>query len=768
MLDAPEGATVLLEVRPEHAAWLNTYRTVLVSRQLKLVAWATVAHANDLANAAPDFWDWISHLVEAPGGPHGFARRGLAQAGPRIAWVGDDLDRLREASGRVGASLRVGARVSYQELVEAAAAPGWLLVDGLDDPEQLVRLRWALAEARRSETSVLMHPKIAPLPGWCPLHDRAMSWTAAHEQVGERGKLGIVDAARVALLLDLEPEAIERVGALSEVDPGRRGELLLASDPGVALLETVPEAAKLGDPSDALVWRAGLQALPSDDEVETLLFAAPSAERWLRLAELALSLRQWEAAQRWAEAVDDPSIAEAADALRSYAISRQRPPRAYVDPQFDESAPHHTPPYEQSASTVRFVDREAELEALHAQLVAQGSLVVVQGMAGVGKTELVAQYAYRHLHDYDVVAWAQVGARKLEDVLSDLARALLEPAEPLPSTTAELIDLVSKALKERPRVLVVLDDVRDADNLWLPVHGHVLVTSRRRDLPVPERASTLELGVLAPGHALTLLLGERQLQGPQLQAARELSAWLGGLPLSLAIARQAMHARELMPQELLVQLREDPSPLRLNLNLEERLSWSFAQLDTNDGLARDMLLIAACLADAAIPFEVITGALTQLRAAELQEQALQIARTRLVDLGLANVEEDGLRLYSAVALVARSRASDAHAQAAVHGLAGFVRRVVGNSSSLSVLGLSKLRPHLRQVVERTQRGISDDEFVLTLGLARELRMTGDYPGALRVCEHGLALVEDEAQRAPLLAEAGHTQLGMGRVVEAET
>lgn len=749
MLDAPEGATVLLEIRPEHATWLNTYRTVLVSRQIKLVAWASEAHADHLANTAPDFWDWISHLVDAPGGPHGFALRGLAQAGPRIAWFGDDLDSLREASGRAGPSPQVTAGANYSELVEAAEAPGWLLIDDLDNSELLLRLRWALAEARRSEPCVLIHPCIAALPGWCPLHDRAMPWTAAATTLRELGD----DAARVALLLDLEPEAHQRAGVLASLEPGRRAQVLHASDSGVALLGVMPQAAIPTEPSDALVWRAGLGKPSPDDEIEELLRLPPAAERWRRLAELALSLRQWDAARRWAEAVDDPSVAEAADALRSYAISRQRPPRVY----FGDS---------RGSGPIDFVDRELELEALHAKLAAEDSVVAVFGMAGVGKTELVAQYAYQHLHDYDAIAWAQVAERELGDVLTELAQALVEPADLVPSTTAELMVVVNDALRQRSQALVVLDDVRDTDSLWLPDTGRVLITSRRGDLPLPDRASTLHLAVLAPNNALRLLLGERELQGPQLRAAHELCERLGGLPLSLAIAKRELDRGEATPQQLLARLSEDPG--RLSLDMKTRLSWSLARLDADtvgDGLARDMLLVAACLADAAIPDEVIAGALSQLRAMHIADEALRVAQERLVNLGLVSIGADGLRLHPAIAQVARPLASDAHARAATHGLADLVRR--DQSYATVQAGLTKLRPHLRWIVARMQPGASDDEFVLAVGLAQELRLAGDYRGTLSVCEHVLGWAQDDARRARLLVESGYAQLGLGRYADAE-
>jgi len=405
---------------------------------------------------------------------------------------------------------------------------------------------------------------------------------------------------------------------------------------------------------------------------------------------------------------------------------------------------HNLPP-----RPLDFVGRAAELELLDAHLEDDGSSVAVVGMAGVGKSALVLEYAHRNLHKYDVVAWVQVGGREHAEVVSDLAQVLREP---------ERVSVVSEVLKVR-RALVVLDDVRDAAELRLLEASHVLLTTRRRDLPLPAGASTVVIGLLEPADALQMLVGDRRVQGPQLRAARELCEALGRLPLALALAKGMLDRGELTPLELLSEVRMDRS--HDLLSLDAVLLGSLAQLD---GLARDMLSVAACLGDAPIPKEVIAGAVAQLHGARVAAEAMGTAKARLVASSLATIDDHGLRLHPMIARSVRRQALEVHERAAVRGLAQMVDQA--GSDSLALLSLAELQPHLREVVARMQPGASSDEFVLALGLARQLLSAGIYEEALRVCEGLLAWVEDAERRAWLLDEAGHAQRRLGRYDEA--
>jgi hypothetical protein len=73
----------------------------------------------------------------------------------------------------------------------------------------------------------------------------------------------------------------------------------------------------------------------------------------------------------------------------------------------EKSIVHNLPP-----KSSQFVKRERELEAIQNVLrpkdptrVGEITQCKLQGMGGIGKTEIALEYAYRHMSDYDAIFW---------------------------------------------------------------------------------------------------------------------------------------------------------------------------------------------------------------------------------------------------------------------------------------------------------------------------------------------------------------------------
>ena len=66
--ESKPGSTLILDVDDddEEFAALNIVRPVLREKGLRVVIWAREGISAKLAHRAPDFFDWISHRVEAP------------------------------------------------------------------------------------------------------------------------------------------------------------------------------------------------------------------------------------------------------------------------------------------------------------------------------------------------------------------------------------------------------------------------------------------------------------------------------------------------------------------------------------------------------------------------------------------------------------------------------------------------------------------------------------------------------------------------------
>ena len=108
-----------------------------------------------------------------------------------------------------------------------------------------------------------------------------------------------------------------------------------------------------------------------------------------------------------------------------------------------------------------FIGRDELLEQIHTLLSEGKATVALSGLGGIGKTHIVAEYAYRHQEDYQCLLWAAA------DSQSALALACRQIAEMLnlPVTHEQdqkhLMDMVKQWLHEHRGWLLILDNVED-------------------------------------------------------------------------------------------------------------------------------------------------------------------------------------------------------------------------------------------------------------------------------------------------------------------
>ncbi|AFZ26549.1 Tfp pilus assembly protein PilF [Cylindrospermum stagnale PCC 7417] len=198
---------------------------------------------------------------------------------------------------------------------------------------------------------------------------------------------------------------------------------------------------------------------------------------------------------------------------------------------------HNLPP---AVPSERFVGREEELQKLHQQLQTsqQVAIVAVEGMGGVGKTELATQYAKQHLQNYPGgVCWLSaqgidVGIQILR--FAELKFNIIAPDD------WELIDRVKFCCEkwEPGEVLLVFDNVTDYKQVqcYQPESPRfkLLLTTR---FEFDSTLQQLPLGVLKPLAAmklLKLLVGRERLQN-EAWFARKICKFLGYLPLALEL-----------------------------------------------------------------------------------------------------------------------------------------------------------------------------------------------------------------------------------------
>jgi tetratricopeptide (TPR) repeat protein len=174
---------------------------------------------------------------------------------------------------------------------------------------------------------------------------------------------------------------------------------------------------------------------------------------------------------------------------------------------------------------------------------------VLHGLGGVGKTQLVLEYAHQHPGDYAIRWWipaeqpAAIGAH-----LVALARRLGITEQP---EQAETVAVLLDELGRRDRWLLVFDnaeDPRDLHPYWpsTAADGQVLVTSRNPNWQA--LAATVPVDVLPRPDAVAFLQWRG---GIDKDNADALAAALGDLPLALEQAAAYLEQTHTPPGEYL-------------------------------------------------------------------------------------------------------------------------------------------------------------------------------------------------------------------------
>jgi len=158
-----------------------------------------------------------------------------------------------------------------------------------------------------------------------------------------------------------------------------------------------------------------------------------------------------------------------------------------------------------------FIGRSAELDYLRSMLIDGTKPVAmsasVEGLGGIGKTELVLQLLQdpEILAVYNTIAWLD-GAGPLPPQWAKIAEEL--EIRRKPKLPEQLVKKVSAAFRKRGNTLIVLDNASEWSPLskFIPLEFPLLVTTRARDFGGGSFRHT-ELGFLPPDSARDLLLG---------------------------------------------------------------------------------------------------------------------------------------------------------------------------------------------------------------------------------------------------------------------
>jgi Tetratricopeptide repeat/NB-ARC domain len=312
-----------------------------------------------------------------------------------------------------------------------------------------------------------------------------------------------------------------------------------------------------------------------------------------------------------------------------------------------------------------FTGREELLAVVRRALLSTNRTVVqaLNGMGGVGKTQLAIEYAHRFASGYDVVWW--VNADKSGLIGEQFAALAGELGCAVSAASlAEIQRAALMSLRDTERWLLIFDNAETPEDIhgWLPGGaGHVLITSRSRGWD--EVAVPIEIDVLTRDESVAML--RRRARGLSEAEASLVAEAVGDLPLAVSqavgyMAETGMSAASYVrllgdrAGEVLDQGR--PSSYRTSLAAVTVLA--LERLRAENPAAADLAVICAFLAPEPIPADWFAQAAAELPAALAGRAgdpvAWPLVLARLGQSALARVERDGLRMHRLTQAIIRS------------------------------------------------------------------------------------------------------------------
>ncbi len=313
-----------------------------------------------------------------------------------------------------------------------------------------------------------------------------------------------------------------------------------------------------------------------------------------------------------------------------------------------------------------FTGRARLFDELHRQ-IQPGAAAIVQvqaqtlhGLGGVGKTQLVVEYAYRHQADFDIIWWVVAEQpATIAGQLVALARRLGIAEQP---DQSQVVQELWDALRLRGRWLLVFDNAEEPEDLrrwWPPDSGRVLITSRNPGWT--SLVSTVAVDVLSRTEALEFM---RRRTGRDDPAFEQLVEVLGELPLALEqaaayLVETAVGVNQYL--ELLAARTREMFALNQSATTEQTIAstWtvSLARLRERQPEAEDLLKLLAYLAaddiPRALPAKHHDVLPEPLQATVQDELAYQRAVAALRRYSLVKVDEENISVHRLVQATVR-------------------------------------------------------------------------------------------------------------------
>ena len=204
-------------------------------------------------------------------------------------------------------------------------------------------------------------------------------------------------------------------------------------------------------------------------------------------------------------------------------------------------------PYESKADgAIAMEDKLIELENILNQpkKYNRSNMAVIQGIGGLGKTQLAVEYAHNYKNDYSGVIWLTMD-QDIDDQLIDLAVSAGWVDRDVDAKVK--LNRAKDFYSQLDGALLIYDNVEKYKEveLYLPksTNNKILITSRN----IVQGFPIVSLDILNKDNSLKLLSFEskRNIMQEELDATINLVSALGGLPLALEMAGALVYSLDL-------------------------------------------------------------------------------------------------------------------------------------------------------------------------------------------------------------------------------
>ena len=257
-----------------------------------------------------------------------------------------------------------------------------------------------------------------------------------------------------------------------------------------------------------------------------------------------------------------------------------------------------------------FAGREVWLSRLRRTLATpdRDTPVVIQGLCGIGKSQLAVEYAYRYAQEYELIWWISCAdLDEVHDAMTALASELGRSVGPADEDDryAQLFDAL-RVGQPYARWLLIFDGADDPEEIRdlippmiPPITSHVLITTRNSRWAAS--GDLLELDTFTREESVQFLLQQMHRVSPA--EAHRLAEAVGDLPLVLEHAIEARIATD----EYMARLRTDPlrllegQPVDYPATVAAQWRTAIARLRDNSPEALDLLRCLAFFGNEPVP-----------------------------------------------------------------------------------------------------------------------------------------------------------------------